>query len=153
MVAVRIWVDADACPAMIREVLFRAANRLGVVTTLVANHHIRVPRSAHIRSVQVASGFDKADDHIAAEVQAGDLVITGDIPLAARVVAVAGTALNPRGTLYDSETIREHLGRRDFLEELRSSGVQTGGPPSLSKGDVQTFANALDRFLARAVRG
>lgn len=146
----RIWVDADACPALIREVLFRAANRLGVTTTLVANHQIRIPPSSYLRSVQVASGFDQADDHIAAQVEPGDLVITGDIPLAARVVEVGGTALNPRGTLYDSETIREHLGRRDFMEELRSSGVQTGGPPSLNKSDVQTFANALDRFLARA---
>lgn len=146
----KIWVDADACPAVIREVLFRAANRLGITTTLVANHHIRVPRSPHLRSTQVASGFDKADDHIAAQVNAGDLVITGDIPLAARVVESGGTALNPRGTLYDSESIREHLGRRDFMEELRSAGVQTGGPSSLSKSDVQAFANALDRFIARA---
>lgn len=146
----KIWVDADACPAVIRDVLFRAANRLGITTTLVANHHIRVPRSPHLRSIQVASGFDKADDHIAAQVSAGDLVITGDIPLAARVVESGGTALNPRGTLYDAESIREHLGRRDFMEELRSAGVRTGGPSSLSKGDVQTFANALDRFLARA---
>jgi uncharacterized protein YaiI (UPF0178 family) len=149
-VTLKIWVDADACPAVIREVLFRAANRLGITTTLVANHHIRVPRSPHLRSTQVASGFDKADDHIAAQVNAGDLVITGDIPLAARVVESGGTALNPRGTLYDSESIREHLGRRDFMEELRSAGVQTGGPSSLSKSDVQAFANALDRFIARA---
>lgn len=148
----RIWVDADACPAVIREVLFRAARRLAVTTTLVANHHLRVPPSPHLRSVQVAAGFDKADDHIASVVEKGDLVITGDIPLAARVVDAGGTALNPRGTLYDAESIREHLGRRDFMEELRSSGIQTGGPSSLSKGDVQTFANALDRFLARATR-
>ncbi|GAA5126643.1 YaiI/YqxD family protein [Alloalcanivorax gelatiniphagus] len=151
--AFNIWVDADACPAVIRDVLFRAANRLGVTTTLVANHHIRIPRSPHIRFTQVASGFDKADDHIADQVNAGDLVITGDIPLAARVVENGGTALNPRGTLYDAESIREHLGRRDFMEELRSTGMQTGGPSSLSKSDVQTFANALDRFLARANRG
>ena len=150
--ALCIWVDADACPAVIRDVLFRAANRLGVTTVLVANHHIRAPRSPHIRSTQVASGFDKADDYIADQVQAGDLVITGDIPLAARVVESGGTALNPRGTLYDKESVREHLGRRDFMEELRSAGVQTGGPSSLGKGDVQSFANALDRFLARAPR-
>ncbi len=148
--ALTIWVDADACPAVIRDVLFRAANRLAVTTTLVANHHIRTPRSPHIHSVQVASGFDKADDHIADRVSAGDLVITGDIPLAARVVEAGATALNPRGTLYDAESIREHLGRRDFMEELRSAGVETGGPSSLGKADVQTFANALDRFLARS---
>jgi len=152
-VTLTIWVDADACPAVIRDVLFRAANRLAVTTTLVANHHIRAPRSPHIRSVQVASGFDKADDHIADRVSAGDLVITGDIPLAARVVEAGGTALNPRGTLYDADSIREHLGRRDFMEELRSAGVETGGPSSLGKADVQAFANALDRFLARASRG
>lgn len=145
-----IWVDADACPAVIREVLFRAARRLAVTTTLVANHHQRVPPSPYLRSVQVAAGFDKADDHIAAVVEKGDLVITGDIPLAARVVEAGGTALNPRGTLYDAESIREHLGRRNFMEELRASGVQTGGPSSLSKSDVQVFANALDRFLARS---
>lgn len=147
----RIWVDADACPGVIREVLFRAANRLAVTTTLVANHHIRVPGSAHIRTTQVPSGFDKADDFIVAQVAAGDLVITGDVPLAARVVEGGATALNPRGTVYDKESVREHLGRRDFMEELRSAGLQTGGPASLSKTDVQTFANALDRFLARAV--
>lgn len=146
----RIWVDADACPAVIREVLFRAARRRQVETILVANHHIRIPPSPLIRSLQVASGFDQADDYIAAEVARGDLVITGDIPLAARAVEAGGTALNPRGTLYDAETIREHLGRRDFMEELRSSGMQTGGPSALGKSDVQTFANALDRFLARA---
>ncbi|WP_101674792.1 YaiI/YqxD family protein [Alloalcanivorax mobilis] len=144
-----LWIDADACPAVIREVLFRAATRRGIDTTLVANHFIRTPRSPHIRAVQVAAGFDQADDYIAEQVQPGDLVITGDVPLAARVVDSGGTALNPRGTLYDTETIREHLGRRDFMEELRSTGVQTGGPASLSKSDVQTFANALDRFLAR----
>lgn len=149
---IRIWVDADACPAVVREVLFRAARRLNVETTLVANHHIRVPPSPLIRSVQVASGFDQADDHIAAEVAKGDLVITGDIPLAARAVEAGGTALNPRGTLYDAESIREHLGRRDFMEELRGAGVETGGPSALGKSDVQAFANALDRFLARAVR-
>lgn len=147
----RIWVDADACPAVIREVLFRAARRLAVATTLVANHHLRVPPSPYLRSMQVAAGFDQADDYIASVVESGDLVITGDIPLAARVVEAGGTALNPRGTLYDAESIREHLGRRDFMEELRSSGVQTGGPSSLSKADVQTFANRLDRFLARAL--
>lgn len=145
-----IWVDADACPAVIRDVLFRAARRLAVTTTLVANHHLRVPPSPHLRSVQVSAGFDKADDHIAAVVEPGDLVITGDIPLAARVVDAGGTALNPRGTLYDAETVRQHLGRRDFMEELRASGVQTGGPPALGKSDVQVFANALDRFLARS---
>ena len=146
----RVWIDADACPAVIREVLFRAADRRGIETTLVANHFIAKPRSPYIRAVQVEAGFDRADDYIAEQVLAGDLVITGDIPLAARVVESGGTALNPRGTLYDTESIREHLGRRDFMEELRSSGVQTGGPSSLSKSDVQTFANALDRFIARA---
>jgi len=148
----QIWVDADACPGPIKEILFRAAARRDVALTLVANHALRVPASPHIRALQVESGFDVADRFIAERVEPGDLVITGDIPLAADVVERGGTALNPRGTLYTAENIREHLARRNFMEELRSAGELSGGPAALGKADVQDFANALDRFLTRALR-
>jgi uncharacterized protein YaiI (UPF0178 family) len=144
-----LWVDADACPTPIKEILFRAAERVRIETVLVANHAVRVPRSRYVRAVQVESGFDIADVRILESVTAGDLVITADIPLAARVVSAAAFALNPRGTLYTADNVSEHLARRDFMDELRSSGVVTPGPPALSKTDIQAFANALDRFLAR----
>ncbi len=144
-----VWVDADACPGPVKEILFRAAERLGVETTLVANHWMSVPNSKFIRLLQVEAGFDVADDRIAESAEPGDLVITGDIPLAARVVEGGAVALNPRGTLYEKESIREHLSRRDFMEELRSTGTVTGGPSPLGKGHIQTFANALDRYLTR----
>ncbi|MDQ8022444.1 MAG: YaiI/YqxD family protein [Moraxellaceae bacterium] len=144
-----IWVDADACPAVIKDILFRAAERKRVMTTLVANQMLRVPPSPYVRAVQVPAGFDVADHHIAAQVAAGDLVITADIPLAAAVIERGATALNPRGELYSAANIRESLSMRDFMEGLRSSGVQTGGPPPFSQADRQAFANQLDRLLAR----
>jgi uncharacterized protein len=144
----RIWVDADACPKVIKEILFRAADRVGVRVTLVANQPIQVPRSPHVRSVQVAAGFDVADNYIVQQAQAGDLVITADIPLAAEVIARGCLALNPRGELYTTENIRQRLNMRDFLDTLRGSGIDTGGPAALSQGDRMAFANQLDRFLA-----
>ncbi len=146
----KIWVDADACPGVIKEILFRAADRTGTLTTLVANQPMRTPPSRYIRSIQVSAGFDVADNEIVKQVEAGDLVITADIPLAAEVIAKGGFALNPRGELYTENNIRERLNMRDFMDTLRSSGVQTGGPPALSQQDRQAFANQLDRFLARA---
>ncbi|MCG5539953.1 MULTISPECIES: YaiI/YqxD family protein [unclassified Halorhodospira] len=145
----RIWVDADACPGAIKEILFRAAQRTEVPLTLVANHPIRVPPSTHIRAVQVAPGFDVADHEIVRQVTAGDLVITGDIPLAAEVIEAGAQALNPRGELYTPETIRERLNMRDFMDTLRASGVDTGGSAAMSQRDRQAFANQLDRILAR----
>ncbi len=145
-----IWVDADACPGAIKEVLFRAAQRRHLHTRLVANHAMRVPRSPFIRLIQVPSGFDAADDYIAEQVSPGDLVITADVPLADRIVTAGAIGLNPRGTLYTKETVREHLNRRDFMEEMRSAGLASGGPSALDKRQVQAFANALDRFLATA---
>lgn len=145
-----IWVDADACPGAIKEILFRAAEKRSVELTLVANHAMRVPKAANIRLLIVEQGFDVADNVIAARVAPGDLVITADIPLAAEVVDRSAVGLNPRGTLYTRENIREHLARRDFMEELRSSGQVSGGPAALAKTDLQRFANALDRYLTQA---
>ena len=147
MRAKHIWVDADACPKVIKEILYRAANRVGMPTTLVANQPLQIPRSRHIRSIRVAGGFDVADNHIVQQAQAGDLVITADIPLAAEVIAKGCLALNPRGELYTEENIRQRLGMRDFMDTLRSSGVDTGGPASFSQADRQAFANQLDRLL------
>ena len=149
--AFTIWVDADACPRHIRDVLYRAAEKRQVPLILVANQFLRTPPSKYISTIQVEAGFDVADNAIVASLQAGDLVITQDIPLADEVVSEGATALSPRGTLYTRENIREHLSRRDMLDELRGSGVITGGPPALDRKDVQTFANALDRFLTRAL--
>ena len=145
----RIWVDADACPNVIKEILFRAANRVGIEVILVANQSIPVPRSRHIRSVRVGAGFDVADNHIVQQLAESELVVTADIPLAAEVIAKGCLALNPRGELYTEENIRQRLNMRDFMESLRSSGVDTGGPASFSKADRQAFANQLDRLLAR----
>jgi uncharacterized protein YaiI (UPF0178 family) len=142
-----IWVDADACPLVIKEILFRAAERTQQPLTLVANHAMRVPRSPHIRQIQVASGFDVADSEITRRMQAGDLVITGDIPLAAEVLARGGRALSPRGELFSPDTIRDRLVMRDFMDTLRSSGVQTGGPAPLNQTDRKAFADQLDRLL------
>ena len=143
----RIWVDADACPVAIKEILFRAAERTCIVTTLVANRLLRVPASPYIRSVQVPHGFDVADNKIAEQVEADDLVVTADIPLAAQVIERGGIALNPRGELYTEENIRERLGMRNFMEELRGSGADISGPAAFSKSDCQAFAKQLDRFL------
>jgi hypothetical protein len=149
----RIWVDADACPGVVKEILYRAAERAQVPLTLVANQCLRVPPSPWIRAVQVEKGFDVADRRIAAEVAPGDLVITADIPLAATVVEKDAHALNPRGELYGRENIRQLLDMRNFMDTLRASGVDTGGPPAFGQSDRQAFANRLDRFLAqRAVR-
>lgn len=144
-----IWVDADACPVAAKEILFRAAVRSQIPLVLVANQYIRVPPSPFIKSIQVSAGFDVADNEIAQKAEAGDLVITADIPLAAEVVAKQCVALNPRGELYTKENIRQRLNMRDFMETLRSSGIQSGGSPPYDQTDKQKFANQLDAYLAR----
>jgi len=144
-----IWVDADACPAVIKDILFRAAERKAIAMTLVANQLLRVPASKFIRAIQVPGGFDVADNEIVRRLEPGDLVITADIPLAAETIERGGQALNPRGELYSPETIRERLTVRDFLDQMRASGVQTGGPPALNQADRKRFADQLDRLLAR----
>jgi uncharacterized protein len=145
----KIWVDADACPVVIREILFRAADRASVRTTFVANRPLRIPPSAYIRCLQVAAGFDVADNEIVKYMEPGDLVITSDIPLAAEVVAKDGQALNPRGELYTTDNIRSLLNMRDFMDTLRASGVHTGGPPALNQTDRHNFARQLDSLIAR----
>jgi len=145
----RIWVDADACPAVIKEILYRAAERLRVSLTLVANQALRTPPSSFIKTIQVGAGFDVADNLIVQQLLPGDLVITADIPLAAEAIAKGGHALNPRGEFYTPDTIKERLTMRNFMDELRGSGVQTGGPPTLSQRDRQAFANRLDQFLSQ----
>jgi len=143
----KIWVDADACPVVIKEILFRAAQRTGVHLTLVANQPVRVPRSPLIKMLQVASGFDVADNEIVRRVDAGDLVVTSDIPLAAEVIEKGAIALSPRGELHTSDNIRARLNMRDFLDTMRASGLDTGGPPPLSQSDRKAFAGHLDRLL------
>jgi len=145
----RIWVDADACPGVIKEILYRAAERLRVSLTLVANQALRTPPSAFIKTIQVGAGFDVADNLIVQQLQPGDLVVTADIPLAAEAIAKGGHALNPRGEFYTPDTIKERLTLRNFMDELRGSGVQTGGPATLSQRDRQAFANRLDQFLSQ----
>jgi uncharacterized protein YaiI (UPF0178 family) len=147
--AMQIWVDADACPAVIKDILYRVAERTQIQVTLVANQLLRVPGSKFIRSVQVPSGADVADAEIVERLNPGDLVVTGDIPLAAHVLEKGGFALNPRGDFYTKDTIAQQLTMRAFMEELRSGGVDTGGPAAFSQADRQQFANALDRHLAR----
>jgi len=147
-----IWVDADACPTVIKEILFKAAERTGAQVTLVANQPVRIPRSRYIKFIQVSAGFDVADNEIVKRVEAGDLVITSDIPLAAEVIEKEGHALNPRGELYSADNIRARLNMRDFMDTLRSSGIHTGGPPTLSQSDRQAFANNLDTLLTKHVR-
>jgi hypothetical protein len=149
---VHIWVDADACPVAVKEILFRAAERLQIPTTLVANKPLRTPPSRFVRMVQVPRGIDVADSEITGRLERGDLVVTADIPLAADVIARGGHALNPRGEFYTPDNIRERLALRDFLEEQRGSGMQTGGPPPLDKTDLKRFADQLDRFLTRLAR-
>ena len=144
-----IWVDADACPVAIKEILYRAANRVQVPLTLIANQMLRVPSSPWIRALQVPSGFDVADRRIAQEAVAGDLVITADVPLAAQVVAKGAVVLDPRGELLDAGNIQERLTMRNFMEDLRNSGVETGGPAALSSADRQAFANQLDKLLLK----
>ena len=149
----KIWVDADACPVIIKEILFRAAERTETELTLVANQFIRTPPSRFISSLQVSSGFDVADNEIVQRMAAGDLVITSDIPLADEVIAKGGTALSPRGELYTRENIKARLNMRDFMETMRSSGVQTGGPPPIGQTERKEFAGQLDRWLAARKRG
>ena len=145
----QVWVDADACPGVIKDILFRAAERAHVHVTLVANQWLRTPPSRYVRALQVSGGFDVADSEIVARVQPGDLVVTQDIPLAARVLERGGIAVNPRGERYTADTMAERLSMRNFMEELRGAGVQTGGPPTFHARDRQAFANQLDRWLAQ----
>lgn len=148
----RIWVDADACPAPIKEILFRAAERARIPLALVANQLLRCPRSPYLQALQVAGGPDAADDAIVERMRAGDLVVTQDIPLAARVIEKGGVALGPRGELHTPGNIAERLSIRNFMEELRGAGVQTGGPAALGSRDRQAFANQVDRWLSRQAR-
>lgn len=145
----QIWVDADACPKLIKEILFRAAERKQVQLILVANQPMPAPTSPYIRAMLVGAGFDVADQKIVELLQPGDLVVTADIPLAAAVIRKGGHALNPRGEFYSEDNIQERLAMRNMLDELRGCGVETGGPAAFKAGDRQAFANQLDRFLAR----
>lgn len=145
----KIWVDADACPNVIKEILFKAAQRTGIEMTFIANQFVRVPPNKNITSLQVSSGFDVADDEIVKRCSAGDLAITQDIPLAAEIIDKEAMALSPRGELFDRENIRSRLNIRDFMDTMRASGVQTGGPGALNHADRQNFANHLDRILAQ----
>ncbi len=149
----KIWVDADACPVVIKDILFRAAERTGVQLTLVANQPLRIPSSRSIKTLQVPSGFDVADNEIVKRLGDGDLVITSDIPLAAEVIEKGGCALTPRGELYTTENIRARLNMRDFMDTLRASGIDTGGPLALSQSDKKSFAQHLDKLLARHTKG
>lgn len=148
----KVWVDADACPNPIKEILFRAANRVQIPVTLIANHSMRIPPSRHIRLQLVPSGFDMADEEIERLVEPGDLVITSDIPLASAVIDKGALALSPRGELMSSENIRARLNIRDFMDTMRSSGVDTGGPPAMTQSERQAFANQLDRLLHLGTR-
>jgi uncharacterized protein YaiI (UPF0178 family) len=147
--AMKIWVDADACPGVIKEILFRVADRLEIEVTLVANKLLRVPPSRFIKAIQVPAGFDVADNEIVRLTETGDLVVTADIPLASDVLKKSAYALNPRGEFYTNDNIQQFLSMRSFMDELRSSGVDTGGPAPFSQADRQTFANQLDRHLTR----
>lgn len=148
----KIWVDADACPVVIKDILFRAAERTEVQLTLIANQYMRIPKSRFIKMLQVESGFDVADNEIVKRLEPGDLVITSDIPLAAEVIEKGGHALSPRGELYSTDNIRKRLNMRDFLDTLRGSGIDTGGPPPLNQRNRNDFANHLDKFLTRYLR-
>lgn len=145
----KIWVDADSCPGVIKEILFKAAVRVGCELTLIANHAMPIPRSPLIKLLTVPSGFDVADNEIVRRCETGDLVITGDIPLASEVIDKNAHALNPRGEFYSPENIRQRLNMRDFMDTLRSSGIDTGGQAAMSQADRREFANQLDRFLTQ----
>ncbi|WP_456296079.1 YaiI/YqxD family protein [Vibrio sp. AK197] len=145
----KIWIDADACPKVIRETIIRAAERTGVECTFVANHVVPIPKRDNLRSLQVPAGFDIADNEIVKRTEAGDLVITSDIPLADEVITKGAFALSSRGELYTKDTIKARLNIRDFMDTMRSSGIQTGGPSALSQTERREFANHLDRFLAK----
>jgi len=144
----KIWVDADACPAVVKNILFKAADRTRVELTMVANHPMKIPQRNYITFLQVASGFDEADNRILEHLGKGDLVITADIPLAVQVLEKEGIALNPRGHLYSNESIQEQLKMRDFKEILRDSGVDTGGPAPMNQKNTSQFANHLNKWLA-----
>lgn len=144
----KIWVDADACPAAIKDILYRAAERTGVLVTLVANQALRIPQSRFVKMLQVNRGFDMADNEIVKRAAAGDLVITSDIPLAAEVIAKGAGALSPRGERYSADNIKARLNMRDFMDTLRASGIESGGPPALSQSDRKAFADHLDKYLA-----
>ena len=149
---IKIWVDADACPVVIRDIICRAADRTMIETTFIANHFIRTPPSKYIRFLQVQSGFDIADNEIVKRMTAGDLIITSDIPLADEVISNGGYALSPRGEEFTKENIKSRLNIRDFMETMRSSGIQTGGLASLTQADRMRFANHLDRWLNKQTR-
>ena len=148
----KIWVDADACPVAIREILFRASTRIGVEVTLIANQQVSVPKSRHIKMLQVPSGFDVADEEIVKRMAPGDLVVTSDIPLAADAVEKGGFVLSPRGERFTKENIGARLNMRDFLETMRASGAVTGGPSALSQSDRKAFADELDKLLSKQAR-
>ena len=145
----KIWVDADACPNLIKNVIFRLADNRQVDVVLVSNHYVKTPNSRFVSAKQVGKGFDEADNEIIALMSGGDLVGTGDLPLANDVIQKRGFAINPRGTVYDEENIKSHLSRRDLMEDLRDSGVVSGGPSALNKKNVQEFANAIDRLVTK----
>ena len=145
----KIWVDADACPGVIRDIVYKAAERTSVVATLVANQYLQTPPSKWIKFIQVASGYDAADNEIVRRLEAGDLVITSDIPLAAEAIEKAAVVLSPRGELYTAENIRQRLTMRDFMESLRASGIDSGGPAAMNHADRKSFADHLDRILQK----
>ena len=145
----KIWDDADACPNLIKNVIFRLADNRQVDVVLVSNHYVKTPNSRFVSAKQVGKGFDEADNEIIALMSGGDLVVTGDLPLANDVIQKGGFAINPRGTVYDEENIKSHLSRRDLMEDLRDSGVVSGGPSALNKKNVQEFANAIDRLVTK----
>ena len=149
----KIWVDADACPNLIKNVIFRLADNRQVDVVLVSNHYVKTPNSRFVSAKQVGKGFDEADNEIIALMSGGDLVVTGDLPLANEVIQKRGFAINPRGTVYDEENIKSHLSRRDLMEDLRDSGVVSGGPSALNKKNVQEFANAIDRLVTKLEKG
>jgi len=151
-IPLRIWIDADACPGPIREILYKTGKRLGIELILVANQSVRVPQSELIRIITVRDGADIADNTIVEQMRGGDIVITGDIPLAARVVEKQGIAIGTRGELFDDASVHGQLASRNVMEHLRSAGVETSGPRPLSQKDIQTFANSLDRILTRMLK-
>lgn len=145
----KLWIDADACPNQVKEIMFKAANRKKIQLTLVANKYIKIPNSPYITMTQVESGFDVADDYIVAQVEPNDLVITSDIPLADELITKGAQVLTSRGEAFTPQNIKQKLNMRDFMETMRSSGIQSGGPPPLNAQDIQQFANALDRYLSK----
>lgn len=145
----KLWIDADACPNQVKEIMFKAANRKKIQLTLVANQYIKIPNSPYITMTQVESGFDVADDYIVAKVEPNDLVITSDIPLADELITKGAQVLTSRGEAFTPQNIKQKLNMRDFMETMRSSGIQSGGPPPLNAQDIQQFANALDRYLSK----